>query len=79
VFVCRVAKVDKTYFTKCVTSFSETQILFQIEPFARRRSGVNCINVLSAAFTLTDPKSAKKYSQVVSLFALFRSLLVKYW
>jgi len=33
--------------------------------------------VLQAAFTPADPKSAKKYSQAVSLFALLGSMLLK--
>jgi len=33
--------------------------------------GVNFINILQAAFTGEDPKSAKKYSKVVSLLCAF--------
>jgi len=40
------------------------------------RSGVNFINVLLAAFRHSDPKSGKN-SQVVSLFALLRSVQAK--
>jgi hypothetical protein len=32
--------------------------------------GVNFTNILCTAFTYTDPKSAKKYSQAVSLFCV---------
>jgi len=42
--------------------------------------GVNFINILQAAFTCADPKSTKKYSQAISLFALLgsaRKMLVK--
>jgi hypothetical protein len=40
-------------------------------------SGVNFINILEAAFTRAYPKSAKKYSQAVSLFALLGSACIK--
>jgi len=33
--------------------------------------GVNFINILLKAFTLADPKSAKKHSQIISLFLCF--------
>ncbi len=39
--------------------------------------GVNFINVLGAAFTRADPKSAKKDTQVVNFFALLGSVPVK--
>jgi len=39
-------------------------------------SGVNFINILPEAFTPDDPKSAKKYSQAVSLFALLGSACI---
>ncbi len=38
---------------------------------------VNFINVLRAAFTSADPESAKKDSQVVSLFWHFRNCSCK--
>ena len=38
---------------------------------------VNFTNILQAAFTRTDPKSAKKDSQVTQLFVLLGSALVK--
>ena len=38
---------------------------------------VNFINVLRAAFTLADPKSAKKLLDLTVFFALFMSLGVK--
>jgi len=34
-------------------------------------AGVNFTNILQAAFTGADTKSAKKYCQVVSLFCAF--------
>ncbi len=39
--------------------------------------GVNFINSLHPAFTCADPKSAKKDSQIVSLFVLLRSTCAK--
>jgi len=39
--------------------------------------GVNFINILLAAFTGADPKSAYKYSQAINLFALLGSARVK--
>jgi len=41
------------------------RILMKLSP------GVNFINVLRTAFMRTDPKSAKKHSQAVSLFGAF--------
>jgi len=41
--------------------------------FASAASRVNFINVLQAVYARADPKSAKKYSQVDSLFALLGS------
>jgi len=40
-------------------------------------AGVNFTNVLRAAFTLKDPKSAKKTVKLSSFFALLGSALVK--
>ena len=45
--------------------------------FLLRSSGVNFINVLRAAFTCTDPKSAKKTVKSSSFFALSGSSIVK--
>ena len=45
--------------------------------FSVSKSGVNFTNVLQAAFTCPDPKSAKKDSQVKQLFALLGSAHVK--
>jgi hypothetical protein len=41
------------------------------------RFGLNFINVLLTAFTLEEPKSVKKESQVISLFTLLGSTSVK--
>jgi len=41
-----------------------------------RNPGVNFIKILHAAFTRADPKSAKKYSQAISPFALLGSVHV---
>jgi len=61
--------------TKSVIIHSSCQYLFYTTfgIFARKMlmkliPGVNFTNVLQAAFTQTDPKSAKKYSQATSLF-----------
>jgi len=35
------------------------------------KPGVDFTNILQAAFTRADPKSAKNYSQVISLFCAF--------
>ncbi len=39
--------------------------------------GVNFTNILQAAFTYEDPKSAKKHRQLDCLFALLESALIK--
>jgi hypothetical protein len=44
-----------------------------LEESATKR-GVNFTNVLCSAFTLVDPKSVKKYRQVISIFLLFWDL-----
>jgi len=38
---------------------------------AYKKPSVNFMNILQAAFTCADPESAKKDSQVVSLFCAF--------
>jgi len=40
-------------------------------------SGVDFTNIVDAVFMQADPKSAIKYSQVLSLFALLGSVHVK--
>ncbi len=48
-------------------------------PLSKTEEGVNFTNILCAAFMSTDPKSVKKYSQAVILFALLGSVFVKVW
>ena len=50
---------------------SQTHMLMKSTP------GVDFTNILHAAFTCTDPKSAKKDSQAKQLFALSGSVRVK--
>ncbi len=45
--------------------------------FIASAPGVNFINILLAAFTSTDPKSAKKTDSFTVSFALLGSALVK--
>jgi len=45
--------------------------------FMKWRPGVNFINILQAPFMRANPKSTKKDSQIVSLFALLGSERVK--
>ncbi len=49
----------------------------QREPNICLKLGVNFINVLRAAFTWADPKSAKRYWRFDCIFALFGSACVK--
>ena len=52
---------------------------FEIQPFGWNcySSGVNFTNILQAAFTHADPKSAKKTVKLSSFFALLGSACVK--
>jgi hypothetical protein len=69
-------------FLSAKTFFSTTTITQQIALSLRQvvtSAGVNFTNVLRAAFMLADHKSAKKDSQVVSLFWAFGICAVKSW
>jgi len=58
---------------KNLTEDSNVPLLVDIHggPEKLATTGVNFINVLHAAFTHTNPKSAKKDSQVVNIFCAF--------
>ena len=65
--------LQSCYREECIQGCHLRVLLLRIHP----SSEVNFIKILRESLTLAVPKSAKKYSQAVSLFALFGYECVK--